>query len=67
MKKLPEIIKPADIQDETKKFRDIAQVELSSVQGLLELAETLDIPVVFQAGKKKYMFVYENMKFIAKQ
>lgn len=67
MKKLPEIIKPADIQDEAKKFRDIAQVELSSVQRLLELAETLDIPVVFQAGKKKYMFVYENMKFIAKQ
>ena len=66
MKLLPEIIKPADIQDK-KKYWDIEQVELSSVQQLLELAETLDIPVVFQDGRKKYMFVYKGMKFVAKQ
>ena len=67
MKKLPEILRLADIQDSTKKFWDIEWVELSSVKELLELAETLDIPVVFQASKKKYMFVYKDMKFIAKQ
>lgn len=67
MEKMPEIIRPADIQDSTKKYWSIEQVELSSVQELLELAETLDVPIVFQASKKKYLFVYNNMKFIAKQ
>ena len=67
MKKLPEIINPVDIKDDNKRFWDIEQVNMSSVQELLELAETLDIPVVFQAGRKKYMFVYEKMKFFAKQ
>jgi len=66
MKVLPEIIKPADIQDK-KKYRDIEVVELSSVPQLLELAETLEIPIIFQASRRKYMFIYEDMKFIAKQ
>ena len=63
---MPEIIKPDDIQD-VKSYMDIEQVILSSVQQLLELAETLDAPVVFQTGRKKFMFIYKKMKFMAKQ
>ena len=55
---MPEIIKSLNIQDDTKKYSNIEQIRLNSVQKLTELAESLDIPTIFQDGKRKYMFVY---------
>lgn len=62
---MPEIIRPDDIQE--IKGLDIYQVILSSAQELLELAETLDIEIVFQTSKKWFMFLYKDMQFVAKQ
>ena len=64
---MPEIIKTLNIQDDTKKYWNIEQIRLFSVQKLTELAETLDIPTIFQDGKRKYMFVYQGMKIMAKR
>lgn len=63
---MPEIIKPDDIQDDEKKYMDIEQIRLNSVQELTELAETLKVPVIFQSSRKKYMFVYKGIKIMAK-
>ena len=64
--KMPVIVKPIEIK-KTKKFWGIAEVYLTSIQELLELAEVLDIPVVLQESVKSYTFFYDGMKFIAKQ
>ena len=64
---MPEIIKPDDIQDDGKKYWDIEQIRLNSVQELTELAESLNVPVIFQSSRKKYMFIYKDMKIMAKR
>ena len=63
---MPEIIRPEAIQDD-KPYYDIAYVILSSVEQLMELAETLEIPVAFQTSRKRFMFIYNGMRFMAKQ
>lgn len=63
---MPEIIKTQHIQDDTKKYWNIEQIRLQSVQQLTELAESLDIPTIFQSSKRKYMFIYHGMKIMAR-
>lgn len=63
---MPEIVKPTEIK-KMKKFWGIAEVYLTSIQELLELAEVLGVPVVLQESEKSYVFFYDGMKFIANQ
>ncbi|MFX0134970.1 MAG: hypothetical protein ACFFDN_15120 [Candidatus Hodarchaeota archaeon] len=64
---MAEIVTPKNIRDEDKKkYKDIDYVKLTSVQALMELANTLGVKTVFKDGKT-YLFLHEGVRYIAKQ
>ncbi|MHA1381876.1 MAG: hypothetical protein ACTSRG_26190 [Candidatus Helarchaeota archaeon] len=62
---MPEIISVKKINEDPK-YGDINMIKMESPQKLLELAETLNIPVVFKDGKN-FSFEFEGVKYWAKQ
>ncbi|MHA1300720.1 MAG: hypothetical protein ACTSO9_14990 [Candidatus Helarchaeota archaeon] len=62
---MPEIVSVKKINEDPK-YSDIDRIKLPSTQKLLELAETLGIPVVFKDGKI-FVFEFEKITYWAKQ
>ena len=61
---MPEIVTVKRIEEEPK-YGAIDRVKLQSPQRLLEIAETLNVQVVYK-DKKVYQFVHQNITFWAK-
>jgi len=70
---MPEIITPKEIKawSEAGKLQRISpsavwDIKMSSVQELLELADSYGEKIVMKVGKKEYIFKHEGLYYYAK-
>ncbi|WP_287583685.1 hypothetical protein [Candidatus Borrarchaeum sp.] len=61
-----QIVTPDTVRISDKKLKDSWDIKMSSVQELVELANTLGVKIVFHVGKNEYFFLHDQLMYYAK-